>query len=78
MREELDAGLAALMRCDSWHSCNVITYNVLVYACEKGGLCALLLFHEMRKQALQPNVITCNALISACKQGRMTGLASLG
>ena len=32
----------------------------------------MLLFHEMRKQALQPNVITCNALISACEKGWMT------
>ena len=50
---------------------NVITYNSVISACEKGGKAesALQLFYEMRQQGLQPNVIFYTAVISACGKG---------
>ena len=48
---------------------DVITYNALISACEKGKQPerALELFEAMQRQGLVPNVITYNALISACE-----------
>ena len=56
------------------HLPNVITYNALVIACEKGTLpqSALQLLEAMLHQGLQPGVITYNALISACGKGNET------
>ena len=51
---------------------NVITYNAVISACEKGRECqeALELFKDMQTRGLTPNVITYNAVISACEKGR--------
>ena len=50
---------------------DVITYNALISACEKGKQPerALQLFEAM-KQGLVPKVITNNTLISACEKGK--------
>ena len=47
---------------------NVITYNALISACEKGHNAekAMELFVEMHQRGLEPNVITYTTLISAC------------
>merc|ERR1711920_888232 len=52
---------------------NVITYNALISACEKGALPqrALQFLETMLHQGLLPNVITYNALISACEKGKL-------
>ena len=56
------------------HLPNVITYNALISACEKGTLpqSALQLLEKMLHQGLLPGVITYNALISACEKGNET------
>ena len=50
---------------------NVITYNALISACEKGALPqrALQLLETMLHQGLLPDVITYNTLISAYEKG---------
>ncbi|KAK3262832.1 hypothetical protein CYMTET_28338, partial [Cymbomonas tetramitiformis] len=50
---------------------NVITYNSLISACEKGGQWekALEVFAGMKKAGVEPNVITYSSLISACEKG---------
>ena len=52
---------------------DVITYNALISACEKGTLSerALQLLETMLHQGLLPDVITYNALISACEKGTL-------
>ena len=47
---------------------DVITYNALISACEKGTLSqgALQLFETMLHHGLLPDGLTYNALISAC------------
>ena len=51
---------------------NVITYNALISACEKGKQPdrALEIFDQMQQQGLVPDVITYSALISACEQSK--------
>jgi pentatricopeptide repeat domain-containing protein 1 len=51
---------------------DVITYNALISAYEKGGQWerARAAFEEMVAAGVQPNIITYNALISAYEQGR--------
>ena len=51
---------------------NVITYNAMISACEKGQQAerVLQLFEAMQQQRLEPNVITYNAMISACGKGQ--------
>ncbi len=53
---------------------NVMTYNALINACEKGKHpeLALRLVEARRQQMLALNVITYNALISVCEEGRQT------
>jgi len=50
----------------------VITYNALISACEKGNHSeqAMKVFKAMQRQCLLPNVITYCALISACEKGK--------
>ena len=50
---------------------NVITYNALISACEKGKQPerALGVLEAMQQQGLEPNAITYNALISSCEKG---------
>ena len=49
---------------------NVITYNALISACEKGKQPerALELFEAMQQRGVVPNVITYSALISVCEK----------
>ena len=49
----------------------VITYNALISACEKGTQPerALKLLDTMKQEGVVPGVITYNALISACEKG---------
>ena len=51
---------------------DVITYNAVISACEKGKQAerALEVFKAMQWQCVVPNVITYNAVISACEKGR--------
>ena len=46
----------------------VITYSLLIGACEKGKQLerGLELFEAMQRQGMLPNVVTYNALISTC------------
>ena len=52
---------------------NIITYNALISACDKGRQPeqALEVFETMREQVVLPDVITYSALISACKNGKL-------
>jgi len=47
---------------------NVITYNALISACEKGGKPrqAHELFEAMRERGMVPNTISMGALILSC------------
>ena len=56
------------------HLPNVITYNALISACEKGTLpqSALQLLEAMLHQGLRPGVIAYNALVSTCEKGKET------
>ena len=49
---------------------DVITYNALISACEKGNQPqqALQLFEAMRQQGMLPDVITHSVLISTCEK----------
>ena len=51
---------------------DVITYNTLISACEKGKKTerALEIFDNMQQQGIVPDLITYNALISACEKGK--------
>ena len=51
---------------------NVITYNALISACEKGKQPrrTIEILQAMQGQGLVPNVITYSALISACGKGK--------
>ena len=52
---------------------DVITYNAMISASEKGKRPerALKVFEAMQQQqGVMPNVITCSALISACEKGK--------
>ena len=48
----------------------VITYSVVISACEKGKQpeWALEVFQAMQRQGMVPNVITYSAVISACEK----------
>ena len=52
---------------------NVISYNAVVSACEKGqqGQQALGLLAVMQRTAVLPNVISYSAAISACENGQL-------
>ena len=52
----------------------VVTYSVLINACEKGKRAERTshLFHKRPQQGLQPSVITHSTLISACRKCMMT------
>ena len=54
---------------------DVITYNAVISACEKGRRPdeALKLLAEMKAASLKPDVITYSAVISACREGRAHG-----
>jgi pentatricopeptide repeat domain-containing protein 1 len=56
---------------------NVITYNALISACEKGKQPerALEVFEAMQRQGVVPGVITYSALISACGKGKQPAWA---
>ena len=49
---------------------NVMTYNALISACDKGQQAkqALEMLQAMQLQGVVPNVITYNVLISACEK----------
>ena len=51
---------------------NVITYNALISACEKGKQPeqAMEVFKAMQQQGVVPDVITYSALISACEKSK--------
>jgi len=51
---------------------NIITYNALISASEKGKQPgqAVEMFHAMQGQSVVPDIITFNALISACEKGK--------
>ena len=55
----------------------VITYNALISACEKGKQDerAMRIFEAMQQQGVMPEVITYNALISACEKGTQPELS---
>ena len=56
---------------------DVITYNALISAMEKGKQPeqALEMLGAMQQQALVPNIITYNAVICACEEGRQPARA---
>ena len=56
----------------AWLQPNVITFNALTSACEKGQQWqrALGIWEDMRQAWLQPDVITFSALTSACEKGQ--------
>eukprot|EP00435_Cladocopium_sp_Y103_P061215 s1061_g22.t2 len=58
---------------------DVISFNALISACEKGQQwhLALSLFGRMQQEHLQPNVITYSAAISACEQVQQWSMALL-
>ena len=51
---------------------NIITYNAVISACEKGKQPerALEILDKMQQQRIVPNIITYSALISACEKGK--------
>ena len=54
---------------------DVVTFNALISACEKGGQPrpALVLLRQMWVQAIAPDEKTYTAVIGACRRGRETG-----
>ena len=50
---------------------DVITYNSLISACDKGSYweAALVFLWEMPRRSLQPELFSCDAAISACEKG---------
>ena len=59
---------------------DLITYNSLISACEKGKNPerALEFFASMEHQRVQPDVITYNSLICACEKGKNPELILVG
>ena len=51
---------------------NIVTYNSLISACEKGQSLpkALQLSVDSQRQGIKPNIVTYNSLISACEKGQ--------
>ena len=51
---------------------NVITYNALISACEKGKQSeqALKIFGAMKQQGVVASIITYSASISSCEKGK--------
>jgi pentatricopeptide repeat protein len=49
---------------------NIITYNAVISACEKGGRLeeALNLLTQLTEAGLEPDIITYSALISTCEK----------
>ena len=51
---------------------DLISYNALISACEKGKQPeqAMEMFHAMQRHSVVPNLISYSALLSACEKGK--------
>ena len=53
---------------------NILSYNVLIIACEKGKKPeqAVEVFHAMQRQGMFPDIITCSTISNAREKGKQS------